>query len=108
MRFDDAKNDTWRLVPADEMSVSAAALEKQAGEAKHVSRARRAANIRDTPWALLAENELQQPFGWKWKEMYTGVNAPRQVANANNRRGRRATTRPRCCPGPSSAPPPKL
>src|SRR5690606_25597635 len=78
MRFADAKNDTWELVRDDEISVGSV-LEKQAAEARQYL-----VRVRDehpnTPWALIAEQELSVPLGWKWREKYTGVNEPRSVA----------------------------
>ncbi len=94
MRFADAKNDTWELVRDDEISVGSV-LEKQAAEAKqYLERVRH--EHPDTPWALIAEQELSVPLGWKWREKYTGVNEPRQTP---------AVAMPR--PVPERAPPPK-
>ena len=104
MRFEDPKNDTWRLVPSEEVSVSST-LEAQAKAGKQYLE--RVVNEHPgTPWALLAKMELQQPFGWKWQEMYTGVNAPRQAAagNAGPPRDDKAQKIPR----PQRREPPKL
>lgn len=104
MRFEDPKNDTWRLVPSEEVSVSST-LEAQAKAGKQYLE--RVVNEHPgTPWALLAKIELQQPFGWKWQEMYTGVNAPRQAAagNAGPPRDDKAQKIPR----PQRREPPKL
>jgi hypothetical protein len=76
MKFEDPKNDTWELIPADEISVGSV-LEKQAKQAKEYL-ARVVADHKGTPWALLAERELAVPVGWKWTEKYTGVNAPKE------------------------------
>jgi hypothetical protein len=107
MRFAEPKNDTWRLVPADEISVGSA-LEKQAAAAKTYLE-RVVAEHPGTPWALLAERELKQPFGWVWNETYTGVNAPRQVAGNNNNNPRPPQNdKARMLPRPEKRPPPKL
>ncbi len=107
MRFQEAKNDTWRLVPAAEISVGTA-LEKQAEQAKTYLE-RVVAEHPKTPWALLAEKELKEPFGWSWKEEYTGVNAPRQVAaNANNNNNTPRNDKAKMIPRPVKRPPPKL
>lgn len=99
MRFADAKNDTWELVRDDEISVGSV-LENQAAEARQYLE-----RVRDehpnTPWALIAEEELSVPLGWKWREKYTGVNEPRTVA-ANVPRAAPAS------PPPPKRPPPKL
>jgi len=85
IKFKTAKNNTWILTPADEISVGG----KLAGDAK---RAREYLNrvLEDhpgTPWALLAERELKTPVGWKWVEKYTNLNPPPRraaAAAANN------------------------
>ena len=38
----------------------------------------------ETPWALLAQHELDQPLGWKWTEAHTGVKEPRRGMGSNN------------------------
>jgi hypothetical protein len=104
MRFEDPKNDTWRLVPSEEVSVSST-LEAQAKAGKQYLE-RVVSEHPGTPWALLAKTELQQPFGWKWQEMYTGVNAPRQAAAGNNRPPQ--DDKARNIPRPQRRAPPKL
>ncbi|MEX0979004.1 MAG: vWA domain-containing protein [Pirellulales bacterium] len=104
MRFANAKNDTWQLVSADEISVGSV-LEKQGQQAKtYLERVVR--EHPGTPWGLIAENELKQPLGWKWKEMYTGVSAPRQMAGGNPRPPR--DDKAKMLPRPERRPPPKL
>ena len=105
LRFSDPKHDTWRLVPDDDVSVSST-LAKQARDAKTYLQ-RVVEEHPHTPWAYLAENELKQPLGWRWKEEYTGVNQPRQVANANNPRPPR-DDRAKMLPKPVKRPAPKL
>lgn len=105
LRFSDPQHDTWRLVPDDDVSVSST-LAKQAREAKTYLQ-RVVQEHPQTPWSQLAENELKQPLGWRWKEEYTGVNAPRQVANANNPRPPR-DDRVKMLPKPVKRPAPKL
>ena len=76
MKFQDPKNDTWELMPADEISVGSA-LEKQAKQAK--TYLERVAKEHDgTPWGMLASRELSVPLGWKWVEKFTGVNVPKE------------------------------
>jgi hypothetical protein len=105
MRFANAKSDTWVLAPADEITVGSV-LEKQAAEAKDYL-ARVVREHPHTPWAVVAEAELKQPFGWKWTEAYTGVNERRQVAaNARNRPPR--DDKAKMIPRPIKRPPPKL
>ena len=104
MRFADAKNDTWQLVSADDISVGSV-LEKQGQQAKtYLERVVR--EHPGTPWEFIAQNELKQPLGWKWKETYTGVNAPRQMAGGNPRPPR--DDKAKMLPRPERRPPPKL
>lgn len=80
--FENDKNDTWELTPADNYEGSA--IQKMAEKAK-VYLQRVVDEHPGTPWALIAERELATPLGWEWKEAYTGVNAPRpQMGNGNN------------------------
>ncbi len=80
--FQNKDNDTWVLEPADNYSGSA--LEKLAEKAK-VYLQRVVEEHPGTPWALIAERELQTPLGWDWKETRTGVNDPRPaMGNGNN------------------------
>lgn len=77
----DPKNNTWILVPANEISVGSQ-MAKMADRAKmYLQRV-----VKDhpgTPWALLAERELKDPVGWVWKEEFTDL-APRMAADAGN------------------------
>ena len=101
MHFEDPKNDTWRLVPSEEVSISST-LEAQAKAGKQYLE--RVVNEHPgTPWALLAKIELQRPFGWKWQETYTGVNVPRQAANGNA--GPPQDDKAQKIPRPGTAPP---
>jgi hypothetical protein len=85
MKFQNAKDDTWVLVPDDEISVGSV-LEKQAKQAKsllqHV-----AEEHKQTPWGMLAQRELDQKMGWKWTEVYAGVNRPRGGLGADGDAG---------------------
>ncbi len=106
MRFTNAKNDTWQLARADQISVGSV-LEKQAALARQYLE-RVVKEHPGTPWALLAERELKEPFGWEWRETYTGVNQPRQVAANNNPPRQRRDDKARMLPRPERRPPPKL
>ncbi len=93
--FENDKNDTWELVPADNYEGSA--MQKLAEKAK-VYLQRVVDEHPGTPWALIAERELAMPLGWEWKETYTGVNAPRQQmgnGNNNNNNNNRNMVRPK-------------
>jgi hypothetical protein len=96
MPFQDPKNDTWILAPADEITVGSG-WEKMAKEAREIlDRVKR--EHPGTPWEALAEEELRQPLGWKWREAFTDV---------AQRNARRPTPRPDM-PKPVKRPPPKL
>ncbi len=109
LRFKDPKNDTWRLVPSDEISTGSKA-EKEGEQAKTYLQ-RVVKDHPNTPWALLAETELKKPLGWSWKEAYTGVNAPPKVAannNNNNRPRQPRDEKARMIDRPQKRPAPKL
>ena len=82
MKFKDPKNDTWLLVPSDDVSAVGSQTEKMAKQADELLR-RVVAEHPGTPWAWMAAEELRSPLGYTWEERYTGVNAPR-MANAGN------------------------
>lgn len=82
MEFQDAKNDTWSLEATDEV-LSGSAIEKEA-ELARMYLQRVVDDHPGTPWALLAQEELADPMGWKWIEKHTGVNEPRPAAGNNN------------------------
>ena len=79
LRFEDEKNNTWVLDPADEISVGSQ-LESNAEKARELLE-RVVKDHPGTPWALLASRELEQPLGWKWTETFTDL-APRRAPNA--------------------------
>lgn len=106
MQFKNAKNDTWRLDRADEISVGSV-LEKQAERAK-VYLQRVADEHPGTPWALLAKRELDTPFGWKWREIHTGVNQERRRDAGNNGPRRPRDDKARMIPRRKKRSPPKL
>lgn len=75
LKFEKPESDTYVLVPADEISVGSA-LEKLAKQAReYLERVKK--EHPGTPWALLAEEELKEPIGWKWSEKVTNVGRER-------------------------------
>lgn len=80
-RFENEKSDTWKLMPSSETLGST--LEKAQEQAKMYLE-RVVKDHPDTPWALIAQRELDQPMGWSWEEDYTGVVARRMAAAAGN------------------------
>jgi len=76
LKFKDAKNNTWQLEPADDISVGSQLTNAAAKAREYLDR-----TVKDhpgTPWALLAQRELNEPIGWKWTEHYTDLAPPRQ------------------------------
>jgi hypothetical protein len=83
LKFKEEKNNTWVLEPADEISVGSQ-LEKMAARAKmYLDRV--VSDHPGTPWAMLAQRELKDKLGWKWKEEFTDLSPPaREGAPAAN------------------------
>jgi hypothetical protein len=82
LNFEDPKNNTWKLAPADEITVGSQ-LEKSATKAKtYLSRV--VEEHPGTPWALLAKRELEQPVGWKWVEEFTDLAPPNNGGGGGN------------------------
>ena len=82
LKFENPENNTWVLVPDDEISTGGK-QEKLAEKAKlYLNRV--IAEHPGTPWAMLADRELQTPIGWRWKESYTVPREERQRMNNNN------------------------
>ncbi len=84
LRFTDEKNNTWRLVPANEVTTGS---QTETLAAKAQSYLQRVVDLHPgTPWALLAQKEMASPIGWKWEESFTPPPQPpsEQPANNNN------------------------
>lgn len=82
LKFDPPKNaetpqnNTWVLVPAD-------VVETGSQDTKLLEKAKMYLNrvVQEhpgTPWAMLAERELESPLGWKWSQAYTAPPMPPQ------------------------------
>ncbi|MCC9644608.1 VWA domain-containing protein [Rhodopirellula sp. JC740] len=84
MPFEKEKNNTWVLVPADEITVGSK-WQREADTAREFLQ-RVASEHEGTPWAMLAKKELEVPIGWKWTETFTDLTPPRQGGgnNGNN------------------------
>jgi hypothetical protein len=87
MKFQDPRNDTWRLTPDDDISAVGSQTEKLAKQARALL-ARVVAEHPGTPWAQVAAAELRNPLGYKWEEAHTGVNVPRPNAGGGGGGGR--------------------
>ena len=78
MKFTDPKSDTWQLVPSDDVSMSlvGAPLSRDAKQAKELLN-QVVAEQPGTPCAKIAAEELKTPLGYEWRDIHTGVNAPK-------------------------------
>lgn len=82
------KHNTWQLVSSDKLTTSSR-LERNAERAREYLQ-RVADNHEGTPWALIAQRELDAPMGWEWKESFTPLpKVNMQAGNGNNNRMRR-------------------
>jgi hypothetical protein len=82
LKFSDPKNNTWRLSPDDAVSTGSQA-EKLGQKAKQYLR-RVVDQHPNTPWSLLAQNELKTPISWRWTEGYTEPPRPPSEMIPNN------------------------
>ena len=99
-KFKSPRANAWRLVPDSSVQYS----EKAAAAARDADRLlhRVIDEHPETPWALLAQRELKDPFGFKWVETY--VPPPRR--NDNNAEAAQAKNRNK--PAAKPPEPPKL
>ncbi|HEX8203808.1 MAG TPA: VWA domain-containing protein [Isosphaeraceae bacterium] len=98
-KFTKPTSNAWRLIPVDEVQLGekvAAAAE----EAKTLLR-RVVADHKGTPWALLAQRELKDPFGFRWVETRVPPRPRRDEAAAARKKAAAKAEAPK-------PPPPKL
>jgi len=70
-KFEDDKNNHWRLVPSEEIS-SGSTVKKLAEQAdEYLTRV--ITEHPGTPWEMLARREKEQPLGWEWHEFFRDV-----------------------------------
>lgn len=65
--FERPDSKTWRLEPAENSAQAGSAINKLV-ERSQTYLKRVSAEHPGTPWALIAERELQEQVGWKWVE----------------------------------------
>jgi hypothetical protein len=109
MKFENPKNDTWDLVSSNEVG-GGSALEKEAKQAVFYLN-RVVEDHPNTPWAMLAAQELADPMGWQWRETFTNVNPPRVAQPNNNNNNNRPMPRDdqrKVIPPKPTRQPPKL
>lgn len=89
MPFEDEKNNTWVIEPADEISVGSK-WEREADFARELLESV-VEQHPETPWAHLAAQELETPLGWRWKEAFTDLSPrPRRSGGNNNNNNNRS------------------
>ena len=76
------QNNTWMLQPADTVTTGSRS-EKLAEKAKTYL-ARVVSDHPGTPWAMIAQRELEIPIGWKWRQSYTAPPRPRERPTADS------------------------
>jgi hypothetical protein len=64
--FADAKSTAWMIERADEISVSSTLDRLRTRAHEYLNRVVK--EHPNTPWAGLAQRELETPIGWKWVE----------------------------------------
>ncbi len=110
LKFNDPKNNTWRLVAAD--TITTGSQSAKLGEKAKTYLQRVLADHPNTPWSLLAQKEIDTPIGWRWVESYTKPPTPpseMQIANNNNNvRRPQAEAAQMLAPPKVRRPPPKL
>jgi hypothetical protein len=81
LNFKDPQSNTWVLEPSDEVSLGSQ-MEKVAEKAKEYLQ-RVVDEHSGTPWAMLAQRELDQKMSWQWTEQFTDP-APRGEGGGGN------------------------
>ncbi len=66
-KFKNPGSNTWKLVPDDEINARDSQAKVVAEEARKLLK-RVVDDHPGTPWAMLAQRELKDPFGFKWVE----------------------------------------
>lgn len=82
LKFENEKNNTWTLIPVDEISTGSQARKEAEKARMYLQRV--IDEHPDTPWAFLAQKEMDSPIGWKWRESFTRPPQPRQNRPGNN------------------------
>ncbi len=79
MNFTKPESNTWNLKSTDKISVDSK-LEKEAKLATELLRSVSEKHA-GTPWALLAQRELDHKMGWEWSESFTDLDPPKKAPN---------------------------
>ncbi len=65
----DPKNNTWTIEAADDLEISTEL--QRLGQKAEMYLQRVVQEHSETPWSLIAQRELQQPMGWRWRDSFT-------------------------------------
>ncbi len=109
MNFKNDKNNTWILRPTNDLTELGSVLAKSGTKANEYL-TRVIEEHAGTPWALLAQRELETPLGFEWVEEYTDL-TPRNTGAGggnNNNPAPANDTRKMIKKGPPKRPLPKL
>lgn len=83
LKKSDPKTNIWILIPSPEFKVSNSVLNKQYNSSqKYLQYV--IDNFPNTPWALIAHQELNTPFGYRWVEHYEEPPKMGDGGNGNN------------------------
>ncbi len=85
-KFSNAKSNAWRLVPDQAIRYSDKAV--VAGREAELLLHRVVEDHPATPWALLAQRELENPLGFKWVETYVSPRPRTNDAEAAKRKNK--------------------
>ncbi len=101
LKFQNSASNAWKLVPDPEVKSS----EKAAGAAKEAKRLLETVlkEHPGTPWALFAQRELKDPFGFKWVETTVKPLPPKKQGDADEEEKKKKKAMM-----PKPPPPPKL
>jgi len=108
MKFKNAKNNVWILKPTSGVKGVGSQLDKLSQKAEMYLK-RVIEEHPGTPWALLAQRELENPIGWEWNEEFQDLTPRRANAGGNNNNAPARNDQKRMIKkGPTRRPPPKL
>lgn len=79
----DPKSNIWTLIPSNEFDTSNSVLNKYHKSSRSYLNYV-VENFPNTPWALLAKEELDYPIGYKWEEGYEPPPQNNGGGNGNN------------------------
>jgi len=87
--FTDPKNNTWRLVGDNDMELDSRTEKMQKKALEYLARV--VEEHPGTPWALIAQQELEKPIGWRLEETYVAPPPPRKPGMGGNNNNAAAT-----------------